>query len=386
MAKSAIRASSLILALVLFIIPTLSFCAQKDSGHGWSMVLIDSSSHAWGELRTIGDIAIGPGRNDGHNRLYCSQIDGLLVEYTYDRRAGSWRKALIGRRRGRNYSGEIVTIGNGRSDEVNRLYLMGYKELYEFSYDQSRRSWLVNLVDTTHDYMWCGVIGRGRNDSTSRLYLNDYSKNVHEWTYSGGHWSISQVDTDWYIESIGMGRNDNVFRLYGSNDDSLKLYEVSRSGNSWTKSDIYSYTPADSNINPWIGGVVVANGRGDGINRVYASGNDGRIYELTWVNNAWAGKAMDPFGWAYTPSPINFGQVRRDDVIRGYFTGAEDIDTSYLHECQFKRDSLKWVENTGPWATGYNGWLIVGDARGDGVDRVIIDTFDGKIYEISYLP
>ena len=364
-----------------------AFCGQggpRGPIHGWWRVQIDSTNHHYGEFVPVGHLAIGPGRNDGHNHLYCAQINGYLTEYSYNSSTGAWEKATIG---DLSYTGDWVVVGNGRNDGKNRIYVSQNDYLYEISYSNGSWSRVLVAVHPQTPREWRdGFIGKGRNDTKYRLYVND-RVNVQELTYSNG-WTISQVSSGWKLGAIEKGRNDNVIRLYGFGSDQ-KLYEVYRSGSQWIKNSIYTYTPSDGNSNPIISGVTVAPGRGDGINRVYASGNDGQIYEGSYVNPAWTFVSINssPPRTCLSHSRICFGNIRNDGVQRGCTTGAEGADSSYIYDFKFLAPGSDWERGgTSFCASPTGGYLLVGDARENpvGVTRVYVLTIDGKIQELFY--
>lgn len=128
-----------------------------------------------------GGVTIGVGRNDGINRVYWSDNNGWLTEYTWN--GTSWDKVQIPPATG--YDG--VIIGPGRNDGVNRIYAERNDKLYEITYSGcawTRVEIIPNPPPPAGRY-YAGIhIGYGRNDGVNRVYVNCMDRKIYELTYN----------------------------------------------------------------------------------------------------------------------------------------------------------------------------------------------------------
>src|SRR5205823_12001526 len=111
---------------------------------------------------------VGPGRNDGINRLYIGTVTtGRIVEYSWN--GSSWSSgADIG---GSPTGVEIhnLGIGPGRNDGINRVYGCSLDgNLYEVSFTSG--AWLQTTVGSPTGYCTHAAIGPARTDGVDRLY------------------------------------------------------------------------------------------------------------------------------------------------------------------------------------------------------------------------
>jgi hypothetical protein len=180
------------------------------------------------------------------------------------------------------------------------------------------------------------VVGAIRAPGESALYLGSYSEDqLFEYFRGAGGWSGGAIPgsriAQYVCVRIAAGRNDGVPRLYASNADSggpggLSEFSWSPAGGAWEKLDVWSKD---------VGGFAVADGRGDGVLRIYAgsrSGGDGGFLEITWSGDRYAAEV-----------------IRLDGILTGR------IQTTHA-----------------------------GDGRGDGKVRLYAHEWGGRLYELTF--
>lgn len=155
--------------------------------------------------------------------------------------------------------------------------------------------WSQQIVTTGLGWVQEAVVAEGRNDSIERLYLASPGTNaVYECSWNGTTWDRIMIDSSSFqMRDIcaGWGRNDNVIRLY-STDEGLALVEHSWTGTTWHSDSVGRANSL---------GVIIGSGRNDDTIRVYASKPSGSvencIYEYTW--NGGAGQFSYRGFWFY---------------------------------------------------------------------------------------
>lgn len=170
---------------------------------------------------------------------------------------------------------------------------------------------------------------------------------------------------------IGDGRNDGVNRIYaylywsngmGGFEDAV--YEISNSGGVWTGNLI-------DNLPSFAigGGIIVGQGRGDGINRIYYlnGGPDNAIYELTYSSGVWTRTAVTA---ANTANYFNIGKGRGDNSEHIYYTYCPaGFCENQLHELTYTSDG--WQKADIFSVLGAELLIpIIGPGRNDGINRV----------------
>ena len=214
-------------------------------------------------------VVIGDVRNDGVDRIYICDREGIKeLSYNY----GDWDLMEIN-----NHPYAKLTITDGRNDGILRLYAAIDDHVYEFSWSGS--DWQVEDCDTFNIYNDLSAIcaGNGRNDEKNRIYVTGNSRDsdgaIYELSYDGQSWQHVTVSDSVTVSHmvVANGRTDGVNRLYTGSSKGVGEYTYS---GSWAKT---------SNIDTSfeVNGLAVGNGRNDGVNHVYVTGNDKHIYEYS---------------------------------------------------------------------------------------------------------
>ena len=336
-------------------------------------------------------ITIGSVRNDGVNRIYASNANTHMVEFTYA--GSSWNSIDIGQ----NSAGAVMNClvtGNGRNDGVTRLYASAANnQIYEYSYSSTplpNGSWnavSIGIGNTSPVNGMLGVaLGNGRNDGVTRVYASCDDGHLYEFTYSGGTWS--KVDMGFGGASSAMnklmlanGRNDGIIRVYAANNDG-HLYEFtySGSGNVWNINDM-GYNGS------YMRCVAFGNARNDGVNRIYGANADGRPFEYEYSATAstWTYFCVDNAVMTHSVNWLEGVTVttgRNDGITRLY---GSDYD-SHVYEYSYGfSNGISTFTKFDMGFSGSNMYAITsGNARNDGLMRVYAANASYHIYEFSY--
>lgn len=356
-----------IASLVAFIAAVGLFAT--DGHGGWSAVKISDDGSPY--------MAIGPGRNDGVVRLYQGHAywepwpnGGLQQwhkEYTWV--AGSWSNtASLG-------AGGPVAIGAPRPDLVNRIYAATW--VFGGSWGQSLREATWSAGDWTYNDIGGGaendlIIGGFTGDGTQRVYVCG-SGGITQYTATfGGFVSSNLPAPSAAIQSVVADdiRREGRPSLYAALADG-SIGECSFRNGAWTNRVIISGAPAP------LTGICCGRARPDHLPRLYVSGGDSHLYEVTYDGTNCTAADLGYGGGAGTC--VAAGDIRargQDDVFFGCNDG-----TLYRY----------WNTN-GTWQSEllFRGSaapqrLLMGKGRGDGVTRLYIALGD-ELYECSYVP
>ncbi len=190
-------------------------------------------------------------------------------------------------------------------------------------------------------------------------------------------WNTTVIGTMPGTNALGIamadGRNDGVNRVYATTD--TEIYEWSYNGTSWTS------TLVTTGLSPTLLSIAAGDGRNDGTTRIYfvdwATG--GALYEATWNGSSWNTLTIGtPPGGTHS-SGVTLGSGRNDGVTRVYTLGSYGV-----YEYSWNGSSWNQLAVANNWSET-NGF--VGDARNDGTDRLIFNascnwesTWNGSSY------
>jgi len=369
------KQSNIGLGLILWALLATSLWA------GWRSEVIYTGSNQ------IFNFAIGNGRNDGKPRIYAYMANLGLVELGY-LGGGQWSfdiidilpssQSMVGPSQTNDGNlPQSLTIGPGRNDGVNRIYLCpwGSDSLYEFTY--SNEDWVKRSERILEDpsTLLSLKIAQARNDDTFRIYccnrLGRYSPDtLYELTWRNEGWDIYRIPVESGYFTIGKGRNDDTVRLYKEGWPS-PLELTYRGG--WCIDTMFSVPPVFWSI-------LMAEGHNDGLNRLYGQSLTGdpmfsntlTFYEIAYHHGKWETEIIEqivseePLGY----NPLMAGDGRNDDTIRLYLGYTE---YSY-------RESL-WVKEL---IDPFPGVHYIGKGRGDDTNRIY--GYRDSIIELTYSP
>lgn len=274
------------------------------NGTSWTAPVDVGGSPTGLEIHNLG---MGPGRNDGVTRIYACSLDQNLYELTFV--GPGWTQATVGTRSG------VCThavVGNGRNDGVNRLYVT--RGLIVWEYTRTGSTWSAVQVGSVTQGIVHGIdLGAGRGGTQNHLYIASSSSGTFEATFSGGSWSMSSMGDAGDIRnvSLGPGRNDGVTRVYAGIKTGM-IREFTWTGSAWTN------VPIHTGVSSVMVHANVLAGRNDGVMRVYGSAGDGSAYEFTWNGSGWSALEMGG-GTAYL---YGFATGRRPGETRNRLYGA----------------------------------------------------------------
>lgn len=264
-------------------------CVFEASWNGseWNIDTIDKGVQSL-------SIFIGPGRNDGRNRLYAGTFGAKagLWEYTY--KNGNWQ-ALQVTTQGMEGSG---AIGDLRNDGINRI-LSNANDLQEVTWNGTT----YNSVSINSDNIWPDPtdIGYGRNDNLIRAYINCSLGRV-EYSYSNGSWKETIIDNTSQRGDVYLARlkNDGLFRLYTTFSlnpkRKIREYEWGSGSYSMDSTTLDGLTGATAQL-------TSGNGRNDGVERLYTPNwAGGYIYEVT-ATNPWIDTTNTPISGKHIGNP-----------------------------------------------------------------------------------
>ena len=365
----------------------------------WHTGVIDQGAHG------PGGIAIGVGRHDGIQRLYCASMNGDLVEYSWNG-SGGWNKVSIAV--GTRYEG--IVIGPGRNDGKNYLYC--YKEDQLFELRWTGAAWTIPQVIFTSPFTQLDfvIIGPAQMDGRNRIYASNKRGEIYESYYPPGGPFETPVTMayDMQAHTIAIGRKDGRYRIYGAGrdqgDKAPHVYELEHVGGfpGWQKRSIERWTSEwpDYPGVASLGDVAVGDGRGDGVNRIYRIDDLRRICEFTHFvgpTDWWGGGPDVAHGEAgYGTRLTEWGNSfaigpRRSDPTRSRIyigaTDTTDADSNRVYEftyyvgppCAMPEGCWERKEVGVQGAHGIN--VKLGELRGPGQIGIYAVTIEGHIVE-----
>jgi len=316
-----------------------------------------------------GPLVIGDGRNDGFNRVYSGDGDyssGRIYEISYYN--NQWQKIDIV---GDNSNVQKIYglgLGNYRNDGINRLYASGL-DLAEYYYDSDL--WIKSNEGT--DIKWTNdfAYGKGRNDDYIRIYLAGWDE-IYEISYNFGDWDVKNINTGGQrVEKLLVtdGRNDNVYRLYAAISGHIYEYSFSEK-NEWQEKDCGAIGDG-----PYIfySDLFAGNGRNDGKNRIYFA--SGGLYELSYEGTEWD---IIKIANSNKIGTVFVGIGRNDGVNRVY-SGS----TTGIGEYTFSNGEWKKTSN---FETEFEvNEIALGEGRNDGLNYIYATGGDKHIYEYRFV-
>ena len=344
---------------------TLTVLAQNASGSWRQQALGDSTAQLYGAI--VGDVG-----NTGKSRVYGTGGDGLLYEYSFNATSWSFAKMPVGvASDGIMHNGGI---GPGRNDGVNRLYVAATLSgrVYEASWVNG--AWQVAVVGTLTGASDVAV-GYGRNDGQIRIYATAQS-GASEFTWNGSGWTQVVMGAAESGEvhglDVGPGRNDGINRVYTANDANGRVYEYSWNGSTWDK--LLMGTNVDAR------NIHVGDGRNDGQMRAYVASADGNVYEYTWNGTSWQNASIGTAGTTGVKVQALPLKTKGDNAARVYAAGAD----GGVYEYSWSGSA--WQTTRLGSATAYMYGLDAGDVLNQGTTQIYGSSYDGNVYLFEWIP
>jgi hypothetical protein len=165
---------------------------------------------------------------------------------------------------------------------------------------------------------------------------------------------------------VANGRNDGINRIYTGTRGGT-LYEFTYSNGRWNKEVICSGLQSFHTL-------VVGDGRNDGVNRVYGGTP---LYELTFSGGTWVMQLIDSPGYVLS---VQLGEGRNDGIVRLYAGGRFGLN-------EYTWTGSTWNKLVITSSSGGDGiWTIsIGDGRNDGMNRLYApEKYGFYVYEFSW--
>lgn len=243
-------------------------------------------------------------------------------------------------------------------------------------------SWTTAFVGTGNNQV---RIADGRNDGHPHVYCGTEVGGImgREFCYVAGEWTSYSLGGQWnyganYTFAIGAARADGIKRVYtcaqGFNGrGEADFYEFTYAGLTWnTSTDFEDELPGYG-----VYANAIADGRHDGVNRLYVAGLDGFFYEYSWMTNAF--HRLDMPTVSSTIWQLAFGNARNDGVSRLYGV----TDEGSLLEWS-NTGGTNWIMARTNFGAGPLGSVAIGNTHGDGINRIYVACSDAHVYELSY--
>jgi hypothetical protein len=228
---------------------------------------------------------VGPGRNDGQDRLYIGCLNGSqgsgLFEFSYEN--GKWTslKMHSGKMEGEGAIGPVMNNGHN-------LVVANTDKLDVYGWSSSAKAYKSKVIEgaVVHPDPVC--IGKSRNDGKTRVVINGADGKV-EYYYRVGKWQKTVVDPtrqrgDVYVATLKADGKDRIYvthtaRPWGKN----KLPKGPVKEYTWDKvKRKYKEEIVLDGVTGATAKVTAGNGRNDGIVRMYTPDfGRGKILEVT---------------------------------------------------------------------------------------------------------
>jgi len=300
----------------------------------------------------VDGVELGIGRNDGTVRLYGPvSYEGSGYEWSYEDDTWVTREIYSGigphcTPRLGDLDGEGAKLHTGIWDDVG-VGIVSYGT-----------SWgPVTLVagSSGKGRILAVRVGNGRNDGVERLYVAS-DGGFFEYSYDGSSYAEELL-----LESaagdfgLGDGRNDGTTRIYVGERGGSRLHELTWEGAAFADDVVFDCgTPSEYAAH-------VGDGRGDGVQRVYAW--CGAIHELAFEAGGWVQTTVD--STSGTRYYIRSGRVRSDGQSRLYVSQTPVGLAEYTWNADRQEFDVDVV-------SGATGGVAIGDGRGDGKNRLYV--------------
>ena len=311
----------------------------------------------------IDSVELGVGRSDGVLRLYTTRDwrSSYNQGYEYSLSGAAWAAESYFTAPSSYCSSPVVADLAGEG--ANTLFLGGWYDvgILMIKYDGGWPAYSILPGSKSKGSILAMKAGDGRNDGVTRLYvahmsssgLVEYSWNSAASTYE----ALEILGENVGRFGIGPGRNDGINRIYVVERGGSDVHEFTWDDGADSFVDAVIFTGSSSE-----GSAHVADGRGDGVQRVYVWA--GGLYELTWNSGAqqWDAVTIDAND-NLQRFYIYAGSIRHDGKPCVYVS----VKNQGLYEYEWAdSESLYKVDAV----TEATGGCVIGDGRGDGKERL----------------
>jgi hypothetical protein len=337
----------------------------------------DVRSFGEGRLTLPFEVKVADARNDGVNRVYVSERNGDVLEWTHHE--SGWVDEIVAK----DVRGlAMIAIGDARNDGLTRIYYSEFnKEGGLFEAEWNGETWSVKKIDAPLQSL-CLFLGPGRNDGQNRLYVGTSGSEggLIEYSYGESGWTSQLQTTSGGMQGTGVVgdlRNDGVNRILAH---SSVLDELT-----WNE-DRYDTTPIDHGERLWPAPTGAGDIRNDGLVRIFINGGQGKL-EYLCDSPSWRSHRIDD---AVRRGDLIAARLHADGLTRLYATFSaknwgDRLPKGPLTQYSWNGEDSEYEEDIVLDAiSGATAKLASGDARNDSVIRLYAPDYEGgRILEIT---
>ncbi len=221
----------------------------------------DVNGDGWGESRIayassgFTELCVGNGRNDSTVRLYASNENGSISEFTYS--GSSWSSYTLDVSTSHFHD---VVVAKGRYDSINHIYTTcANGKIYEFTWNGSNAYTLTNTIPIGTGAELRGLtFADGRNDNIPRFYCGADNGLTYELMFDS-----SPPNSKIKIPVNNSSHNTSITTISGSAQDNLGVRRVylniscinesttfywDARNNNWTTTSVSTYIVPAANL------------------------------------------------------------------------------------------------------------------------------------------
>ncbi len=236
------------------------------NGSGWISSIIETTG------KGMLSCTVADARGDGIKRLY---VGGWIIHREYTWNGASWNAVDLSVTHG---SEGPIAIGPGKNDGVLRYYAPG-KRVKEFSWNGLSYE-ETDSISNASGWPETVVIEQTRNDGIYRLLTQDNS-GIWEYTWDNTVWSGQKIDGRWGRSFLfsGITKSDGKIYTYSTDIDSVfREFSYDSGVSKYTSQNIDAATGATALLD-------IGVGRNDDTFRIYTPNyTTGAIYEITNIS------------------------------------------------------------------------------------------------------
>lgn len=264
-----------------------------------------------------------------------------------------------------------LTVGDGNNDRQKEVYSAGLlQNLLQYKYGGAA-GWAISQLPTgpIGEYYTDVIVCDMENDGENEVYGSTLDHQIY--TFSGTNWSLKDDSGDLGSAVLGLaygdGDNDNYIEIYASLENG-NIYEFGFNGTSWSSTVV-------GNASGRMLDLAVGDGNQDGANEVYAACEDKNLYQFKYNGSAWV-KTIVATGGDDMLS-VAVGDGNQDGANEVYCTNLDGA----VYQCKW---SSGFFWNVTQVSTQPSRDVVVGDGDNDGNQEVYIAAINGHAYQCEY--
>lgn len=264
-----------------------------------------------------------------------------------------------------------LAVGDGNNDRQKEVYSAGLlQNLLQYKYGGAS-GWAISQLPTgpIGEYYTDVIVCDMENDGENEVYGSTLDHQIY--TFSGTNWSLKDDSGDLGSAVLGLaygdGDNDNYIEIYASLENG-NIYEFGFNGTSWSSTVV-------GNAAGKMLDVAVGDGNQDGANEVYAACEDKNLYQFKFNGTSWA-KTIVATGGDDMLS-VAVGDGNQDGANEVYCTNLDGT----VYQCKW---SSGFFWNVTQVSTQPSRDVLVGDGDNDGNQEVYLAAINGHVYQCEY--